>query len=44
MEEDNRPMIAAPHEIITNSEDTLAYEKGHFIYHTKEGEIVTAGE
>ena len=42
---DNKsPKISVPHEIITNSDDSLAYEKGHFMYYSMEGEILIAGE
>ncbi len=39
-----RRVIGVAHEIITNSEETFAYEKGHYMNYSRDGEILSGGE
>ena len=41
--EGNKVIVSVPHEIIADDRDTLAYETGHFIQHTTDGNICSAG-
>jgi len=39
-----KQVVSITHEVIANSSDTFAYEKGHYLNYTKDGEIISGGE